>query len=133
MGYVLDTSFLVDLLRSDPDAQRKARELDRRRESKVLTTPVLYEVLAGLLFTRSRSEAAAFEALAARYARVPFDEPAASRAAEIRAELLRLGRVKSHVDVMIAGIASAGRHVLVSKDADFQEIGRAVGLLVEPY
>ncbi len=123
----------MDLLRSDPDAQRKARELDGRRESKVLTTPVLYEVLAGLLFTRSRSEAAAFEALAARYARVPFDEPGASRAAEIRAELLRLGRVKSHVDVVIAGIASAGRHVLVSKDADFQEIGRAVGLLVEPY
>ncbi len=62
---------------------------------------------------------------------VTFDGPAASRAAEIRAELLRLGRVKSHVDVMIAGIARSGRHTLISRDADFKEIGRAVGLVVE--
>ncbi len=130
---MLDTSFLVDLLRSDKDALKKARQLDGRRETKGLATPVLYEVLAGLLFTRSRSEAAAFEVLAARFARAPFDEPAASRAAEIRAELLRMGRVKSHVDVMIAGIAGSGRHTLISRDADFKEIGRAVGLSVESY
>jgi predicted nucleic acid-binding protein len=133
VGYVLDTAFLVDLLRSEPDARKKARELDARREPKILATPVLYEVLAGLLFTRSRSEAAAFGQMAAGYARAPFDEEAASHAAEIRAELMRLGRVKSHVDTMIAGIASRGRHTLVSRDADFAEIGRAVGLLVESY
>ncbi len=133
MAVVLDTAFLVDLLRKEPAAVKKAKELDARREPKLLTTPGLYEVLAGLLFTRSRSEAAAFAQLAAGYARAPFDEAAASQAAEIRAELLRLGRVKSHVDVMIAGIAAAGRHTLVSRDADFRDIGKAVGLLVESY
>ena len=133
MGYVLDTAFLVDLLRSDPAAKRKARELDSRRETKVLTAPVLYEILAGLLYTRSRSEAAAFRQLAARYALAAFDEASASKAADIRAELMRLGRVKSHVDTMIAGIAQEGRHTLISRDADFAEISRAVGLLVESY
>lgn len=133
VGFVLDTSFVVDLLRSDAAARRKARELDGRREPKILTSPVLYEVLAGLLFTRSRSEAAAFAALAGRYARLPFDEEAASKAAEIRAELLRLGRAKSHVDTMIAGIAGAGRHTLISRDRDFAVLGDAVGLLVETY
>jgi predicted nucleic acid-binding protein len=133
VGYVLDTAFLVDLLRADPAAKKKARELDASREPKIMTTPVLYEILAGLLFTRSRSEAAAFQQLSAGYVLAPFDETSASKAAEIRAELMRLGRVKSHVDTMIAGIASAGRHTMITRDSDFAEIRAAMGLLVEPY
>jgi len=133
LGYVLDSSFVVDLIRSDPDAKRRAKELDARREPKLLSTPVLYEIASGLLYTRSRSEAAAFQRLSANYTIVPFDELSAIRAAEIRAELMRLGKVKSHVDTMIAGIAAAGRHTLVSRDEDFRAISDALGLAVEPY
>ena len=133
MGYVLDSTFLVDLLRSDPHARKKAKELDTRREAKLLSTPVLYEITSGLLYTRSRSEAAAFQRLSANYVIASFDEVSAIKAAEIRAELTRLGKVKSHVDTMIAGIAAAGRHVLVSRDEDFQAISEALGLQVESY
>jgi len=133
LGFVLDTTFIVDLIRSDPDAKRRAKELDARREPKLLSTPVLYEIASGLLYTRSRSEAAAFQRLSANYTVVPFDEPSAMKAAEIRAELMKLGRIKSHVDTMIAGIASAGRHTLVSRDQDFQAISEAMGLAVEAY
>ena len=133
MGYVLDSTFVVDLLRSDPDAKKKAKELDAGREPKLLSTPVLYEVASGLLYTRSRSEAAAFQRLSSNYTIIPFDEPAAVRAAEIRAELMKLGKVKSHVDTMIAGIAVSGRHVLVTRDADFQVISEALGLQVASY
>lgn len=130
---MLDSSFMVDLIRSDPTAKRKAKELDAGREPKLLSTPVLYEIASGLLYTRSRSEASAFQRLSANYTIVPFDELSAIRAAEIRAELMKLGKVKSHVDTMIAGIAAAGRHTLVSRDADFQVISEALGLAVEPY
>ena len=58
---------------------------------------------------------------------------AALKAAEIRAELLRLGRVKSHVDIMIAGVALEGSHTLVTRDRDFKEIAETVGLDVEAY
>ena len=133
MGYVLDSTFIVDLLRSDSSAKKRAKELDARREPKLLSTPVLYEVASGLLHTRSRSEAAAFHRLSANYTIVPLDEASAMRAAEIRSELLKLGRVKSHVDTMIAGIAAAGGHILVSRDADFQAISGALGLQVESY
>jgi hypothetical protein len=34
---------------------------------------------------------------------------------------------------MIAGIASAGRHTMITRDSDFAEIRAAMGLLVEPY
>ncbi len=108
-----------------------ARELDSRKEAKILTTPVLYEVSSGLLYTRSRSETAAFRALASRFALHPFDEPSAMRAAEIRAELMRFGRVKGHVDVMLAGIAAAGGHTLITRDRDFRDVAETVTLSLE--
>ena len=99
----------------------------------MLSTPVLYEITSGLLYTRSRSEASAFRSLASRFAVLPFDEASATKAAEIRAELMRLGRAKSHVDVMIAGVAAAAGHTLVTRDRDFQDIAEAVGLVLEGY
>lgn len=133
MGITVDSNFIIDVLRSDAAAVAKARDLDTRRESKFLSTPVLYEISAGLLFTRSRSEAAAFHGFASRFAILPFDEASAMRAAEIRAELMRLGRPKGHVDVMIAGTASVGGHTLVSRDRDFRDIAKTVGLNIEGY
>ncbi|TLZ72217.1 MAG: type II toxin-antitoxin system VapC family toxin [Methanobacteriota archaeon] len=133
MGVMVDSTFVIDVLRSDPAALQKSRDLDARPDAKVLSTPVVYEITAGLLYTRSRSEATAFRALASRFVILPFDEPAAARAAEVRAELMRLGRAKSHVDVMIAGVASAGGHVLITRDSDFRDIANVVGLAVEAY
>lgn len=133
MGITVDTAFVIDVLRSEPAALAKARELDGRRETKCIATPVIYEVSAGLLFTRSRSEAAAFRELASRFQIAPLDEPSAMKAAEIQAELMRLGKRKAHTDVMIAGIAANGGHTLVTRDRDFADVAGAVGLLVEPY
>ena len=133
MGVTVDTNFIIDVLRADAAAIAKSRELDTRPETKHLSTPVLYEITSGLLYTRSRSEAGAFRTLASRFSILPFDEPAATRAAEIRAELMRLGRLKSHVDVMIAGVEAAGGHALVTRDRDFLDIAEAVGLIVETY
>jgi len=133
MGVTVDTNFIIDVLRADAAALAKSREIDGRPQAKFLSTPVLYEFTSGLLYTRSRSEAGAFRTLATRFAILPFDEPAAAKAAEIRAELMRLGRLKSHVDVMIAGVAAAGGHTLVTRDRDFQDIAQAVGLAVESY
>ena len=133
MGLTVDTNFVIDVLRADAAALAKSREIDGRAETRFLSTLVLYEITSGLLYTRSRSEAGAFRTLATRFAILLFDEPAAAKAAEIRAELMRLGRLKSHVDVMIAGVAAAGGHTLVTRDRDFQDIAQAVGLAVESY
>ncbi len=133
MGVTVDTSYIIDYLRDDEGALTKSEELDRRKEAKFLSTPVLYEVSAGLLHRRSRSETAAFRALASSFVILPFDESSAMLAAEIRTELLRLGRAKGHVDVMIGGIAAAGGHTLITRDQDFQEIAETITLSVESY
>ena len=133
MAYILDTSFIIDLMRSDTGAVGKAREMERLRDRKLLPAPVLYEITAGFIFSRSKSESAVFQRLAERFIIVPFDESAALSAAEIRAELLKTGRVKSHVDTMIAGIALAGGNVLITRDADFNAIGESLGLEIAGY
>jgi len=133
MGVLLDTSFLLDLLRSKPAAVTKARDLDKRDDTLILATPVLYEVATGFVYARSRSEEAALQSLASKYLIMPFDEASARRAAEIRAEFLRLGKAKPEVDVMIAGMASAAGHSLVSGDRDLHQIGKAFAMTVEGY
>ena len=75
MGVTVDTNFIIDVLRADAAALAKSQEIDRRPEAKLLSTPVLYEVTSGLLYTRSSSEAGAFRTLASRFAILPFDEP----------------------------------------------------------
>ncbi len=100
---------------------------------KFLPAPALYEIVSGVLFSRSKSEAVIFQRLAEQFQIVPFDEAAAMKAAEIRAELLKEGKVKSHVDTMIAGIALAGGYTLISRDNDFEAISDVFGLNFESY
>lgn len=131
MGVLLDTSILIDVLEGEEDAVLLADRLHESREPVLIPTPSLYEVQTGLRYAGSRSEAKRFERSAARFPVIDLDAEAARRAAEIRAELLRLGKVKSHPDVMIAGIALAHGHRLVTGDADFETIADAVGLEVD--
>jgi len=133
LGIVIDTSFVIDLLQTDRPALRKAEEIEKRRDPIYLPTPVLYEISAGLLFTKSRTEAAAFHRIVSRFPLLNFDESAALSAAEIRAEFMRLDRPRSHADTMIAGIALAGSHTLISRDRDLASIADVIGLDAESY
>jgi predicted nucleic acid-binding protein len=129
----MDSTFLIDVMDEDRRALAKAEELHEGRHPLFIGTPVLYEVTTGILFRGSRQEAQAFSRLASRFTILPFDEPSAKRAAEIQADLLRVGKPKGQTDVMIAGIAAAGGHSLVTRDRDFEDIAAVVGLALESY
>ncbi len=60
MGVTVDTNFIIHILRSDLSALAKAKEVEDRGEARFLSTPVLYEISAGLLFTRSRTRTLLF-------------------------------------------------------------------------
>lgn len=133
MGITVDSTFVIDALHGDKAAVAKVRELDSRPDVKILSTPVLFEVAAGLAYTGSRSELAAFQAIASRFVIASFDEPSARNAAEIKAELMRLGQVKAPVDIMIAGLAAAGAHTLVTRDKGLLQIAAVIGFQAEGY
>ena len=133
MGVALDSTLFVDLARRRPAALTKMGELDSRRELKVVPTPVAYEVLCGILRAKSRTQASLFRGWLSRFHLAGLDLEGAERAASIRVELARLGTVKGTGDILTAGIALAGGHSLVTRDADFRTIAAVTGLLVESY
>jgi predicted nucleic acid-binding protein len=133
VGVVVDSTLFVDLARRRPEAIRKAEELDARRELTFIPTPVAYELVYGILRSRSRTQAALFQRWASQFQIAALDLVSAERAAVVKVELSRLGKIKGVVDVLTAGIALAGNHTLVSRDRDFLEIANAVGLSLDPY
>jgi predicted nucleic acid-binding protein len=133
MGVALDSTLFVDLARRRTSALRKLEELDSRRDLKVIPTPVAYEVLSGILQSRSRTQAALFRGWVSQFHVAGLDLVGSERAASIRVELSRLGRVKGTGDILTAGIALAGGHSLVTRDTDFRDIAEVTGLVLEPY
>lgn len=123
----------IDLARRRANAIAKIAELDSRRETKVIPAPAAYEILYGILHAKSMTQAALFRAWVSKFHVATLDLASAEKAAAIRTELARLGRVKGAVDVLTAGIALAGGHSLVTRDKDFMEIASATGLSVESY
>lgn len=133
MGVLLDASFLVDLLRERGRARDEAIRLAQGGIRQVIPAPAAYEVLAGIRHRGTGTDAARFRRVVEGFERAPFDAAAADAAAEIRAELLGVGQPKGAVDVMIAGIAKARGHALVTRDEDFQVVADAVELEVRGY
>ncbi|XXY12520.1 type II toxin-antitoxin system VapC family toxin [Sorangium sp. So ce216] len=62
----------------------------------------------------------------------PFDEAAARRFAEIKADLRKMGRAKSDFDLAIASIALVHGATLITHDAALLD-GSVVGLAVEDW
>ena len=133
MGVALDSSFLIDLMRGEGAARVRLTRLEDERELVSIPTPVVYELIAGTMARRGRSESQRLAGFLSRFPTLPLDKEAAEQAAEIRAELLSLGREKPHVDVLIAGIALRNDLPLVTRDADFVDIAAATGLQIDRY
>lgn len=133
MGVALDTSALIDVLRGNETVLRETDRLEQEGGQPVLSTVAMFEVLSGVEFTRSRLERTRLESLLSRVRIEPFDQDSARRAAELRAEFLRVGRSPGAPDVMIAGQALAGGHVLVTRDRNLASVAAASGLQVVLY
>ena len=55
MGVALDSTLFFDIVRGRAAALRKLDEIESRPELKVIPTPVVYEISAGILRARSRT------------------------------------------------------------------------------
>jgi tRNA(fMet)-specific endonuclease VapC len=125
----LDSTFLIDLLRGDPGAQDRLRELERSREPRCVTPPAAAEVLVGA----NRGEGAFLEAaegLLASLTWLEFDSEAARIAGRIGADLIARGQPLPGPDLFIAAISLRHGQPLLTRDHRF---ARVKGLLVETY
>lgn len=128
---ILDTSFVIDVLRGDPAVADWEAQLDSGRTA-IVTAVTVMELSEGIhLADASEPERDRVREFLEDVRHAPFDHTAALQAGELSASLQREGAMVEIEDVMIAAIA-LGRNetVLTGNPSHFTRIE---GLTVERY
>lgn len=112
---VLDTNFLIDLLRGKAGASEIADSFDDPKTTTVNAFELYYGARRSAKPEKSVLEVGN---LLKSIDVLEFDKIAARRAADIHAELMNSGKPVDIVDVFIAGIVMANKEELVTKDID---------------
>ena len=131
MAWLLDTNAWIVYLKS---AQSPVRSrLEKLKPSDVLLCSVVKaELLHGAEKYGDRERRlAVLTSLFSPYASLPFDDNAAVIYGRIRHELETAGGIIGPNDLMIASIALAGNHTLVTHNT--AEFGRVNGLRIEDW
>lgn len=120
---ILDTSFLIDVLRGEEATEEWERRLDEAGVGMVTAISVM-ELWEGIhLADASETEHGAVEALLGGLHHAAFDRPAAMRAGEVNARLTREGRRVAVEDVMIGAIAAERDEAVLTRNAeDFERL-----------
>lgn len=102
---ILDTSFLVDVLRGERTVEQAVRTVDEQGVARVSSITVM-ELWEGIhLADSSERERTVVENLLEDLREVPFDRECATLAGELTVELRRDGKPIEDADVMIAATA----------------------------
>jgi len=130
---VVDSTFLISLLRNDPATVRKAKELDM--EGGASTTVInVFEVVFGVYRAMSEvpTRMESFERLIANFEVLDLNVEAAKKAAQISGILSKEGNGIDPFDSLIAGITqTCGAEALVTRN--ITHFSRIQGLTIEEH
>lgn len=127
----IDTTFLIHLLRKDPQATLKALELDK--EPIIYTTEAnVYEIVSGVKTVNRDRALYDIENLLSRMIVLPLDRKASIKAGFIASELSEQGKMIDDIDCLIAGILiTNGCETIITRNLKHFE--RIKGLTIETY
>lgn len=130
LRYMLDTDVCINVLRDRP---ARARErFNREADGLCISTIGLTELLWGAIKSaRPEHHRREVDRFAARLEVLAFDASAADHAADIRANLERIGAAIGAYDVLIAGHARSRGLIVVT--GNLSEFGRVEGLRCEDW
>lgn len=126
---ILDTTFLIELLRNEQSAFEKGTELAENGIPQRVPTPVLYELQYGAEMYGDEDEKRAIENLNRLYPIVRLNEQIARNAAHLIAIADQNAGGPGEtgiddIDPMVAAIAdSVDEPVLTANEADFERLG----------
>lgn len=131
--YVLDTCVLSEISKPRPAASVLAW-LDANFSRCVLSSPVLMELVSGVVGSREESQRSRRNDILLRIVdrfpperRAVFDEAAARAAGQATAQAKRAGKPLAAVDAQIIGLARTLNGAVVTRDSDFT--GRGVDVI----
>lgn len=127
---LLDTTFLVDLIRGKPETKAY---LSSAREVFLTTQINLYEVMVGMFLQNVASSTfLQVQELFENIRVLPLDDSGIIKSAEICASLIKRGEIIDDADCLTAGIAlSKGITTIVTKNR--KHFQRIRGITVEAY
>ena len=126
---ILETSFLIDMMRGRPEAVALVQAIDRSGENVALPSPGLFELWVGAgRSRRSREEMEKIDSLIAAFDVLTLTDADAKEAGLLQARLSLAGATMGTVDVLLAGMARARGETLVTGDRDFSAVRRDVRL-----
>ena len=130
---ILDSSFLIDLLRDTRGrAAKKAEELDKRFVAKGVSSVTVLELWRGALRSNDvSSELKKIEELFQSLQIYPLGVEEAKKAAEIESNLLRHGELIDWEDILIAGTAKAHNLPVLTKNV--KHFSKIPDLSIETY
>jgi len=134
---IFDTTFLIDLVRGDKGAVKKAEEIDEQGVFKAISIITVHEYLRGIYYLFSHDEKLLknklekAEAELIRFEILPYTYEVAKTAAEIDAKLARNGQAISFSDTIIAATATHYKLTLVTRNTE--HFSRILNLQIETY
>ena len=128
---ILETSFIIDFLRSEPDAASKIKELRDNNIPIKITTPSIFELWSGIISLEHSEKRTKNVAMFVQGQIIlQLDAASAEEAGKIDGKLIKIGKEIEPEDCMIAGIAVAKNEAVLTRDQHFDRIE---GLKIEKY
>ena len=120
---MLETTFIMDLLRGRAGASALLDELEDRGEPLFVPSPAVMELLEGVLECGIQSkERAKIDELLSAIPALPFEGPDAGRTAEIMFTLSKRSVPVEIEEAMIAGMAMRRGETVVTRNTHFARI-----------
>jgi len=121
----IDTTFVADLIRGNPDAEKKLNDLAKDGDDPFITVITIAELFYGALISKNaEKEKAKIKQVLEDFPIAEMDEYGAEKFGDILNALEKAGQKIADRDIMIAAIAlSRGEKIIVTRNRkDFERI-----------
>lgn len=116
---ILDTTFLIDLMKADSSAVRKLKDLERNKIAQNIATPTLYELYVGItLSDKPEKEKRKIIDTLTSVNILDLNAKSATKAGKVQGELIKEGKMIDPEDAMIAGIALLNNEIILTRNVE---------------
>ena len=129
---IADTSFIIDIMKSNKEAIEKAEEIGKSGSTIAVTSISIFELFVGVeLSIKKDQERNKITRILNGLSIISFDEDSAREAGRIFAQKRRNGSTIDPEDSMIAGICARRNEILITRNIKhFKDIE---GVKIEAY
>jgi predicted nucleic acid-binding protein len=114
---IADTSFIIDIMKSNKEAIEKAEEIEKSGSSIAVTSISIFELFVGIgLSIKQDRERYKIARVLNGLSIISFDEDSAREAGRIFAQKRRNGSTIDPEDSMIAGICAKRNEILITRN-----------------